>query len=335
MRVTKSHRCLGEAVFARARTVRFGRAPVIATRGPALSRHSWAKNATAVLVATAGAVFGMPVAAQRPEVVEARSLYRDLHYDRAQQAFEEALSLDGNRPEDLSEIYLHLGLIAGATNDERAAENFFRHALEVNPSLTLVDDLPPKITEPFARARAFWADERLRIVHPIPESFAASVPAILSFEVTGDRMDMVEGVRLSIWSDADEGGEGAARHIRREGRGPHDFTVPTVLVASAREVYYRFEVIGSHDSVLLELNGGEASAVAVIRGRPHVEGGGAEPGGAPDEPVPPTTVRPLYRRWWFWTIIGVVVASGVVVGTVVGVNAQADGIDFGRVEVVP
>ena len=32
--------------------------------------------------------------------------------------------------------------------------------------------------------------------------------------------------------------------------------------------------------------------------------------------------RPVYRRWWFWTILGVVVAGAVTAGTVVGVAAQ-------------
>jgi tetratricopeptide (TPR) repeat protein len=32
--------------------------------------------------------------------------------------------------------------------------------------------------------------------------------------------------------------------------------------------------------------------------------------------------RPVYRQWWFWTVLGVVVAGAVTAGTVVGVTMQ-------------
>jgi tetratricopeptide (TPR) repeat protein len=39
-------------------------------------------------------------------------------------------------------------------------------------------------------------------------------------------------------------------------------------------------------------------------------------------PVDPPKATPVYKRWWFWTIIGGVVAAGVVTGVVVGVQSS-------------
>lgn len=44
---------------------------------------------------------------------------------------------------------------------------------------------------------------------------------------------------------------------------------------------------------------------------------------------------PVYRKWWFWTIIGTTVAAGVAVGTGVGVYAATGPRDDGLVVIRP
>jgi hypothetical protein len=41
-------------------------------------------------------------------------------------------------------------------------------------------------------------------------------------------------------------------------------------------------------------------------------------------PAPAQTERPIYKKWWLWTIVGGVVVAGVVVGVTVGVLASRD-----------
>lgn len=42
----------------------------------------------------------------------------------------------------------------------------------------------------------------------------------------------------------------------------------------------------------------------------------------PAAPGPSTARKPLYRRWWLWTIVGAVIAQGAVAGAIVGTPAQ-------------
>ena len=39
-------------------------------------------------------------------------------------------------------------------------------------------------------------------------------------------------------------------------------------------------------------------------------------------PDKPAARKPLYRRWWLWTIVGAVVAQGAVTGAILGTPAR-------------
>lgn len=262
--------------------------------------------------------------AERAEVARARQLYDDLRYDQAGQAFEAALALEGNGADDLGTIELHLGMLAGARNDEAAAEEHFRRALEVVPTVALPDGLPPKITRPFERARAFWGDGRLHIVHEPPDRWAAGDDATLELALADDRMRLVTGVRLLVWRDRDEAG---ARAYRQDGDGPFVFPVPADLLAQEGVVAYRIEVLGASEAILATL-ADEVTLVAATGSETTPEPARSVAGGHRV-----ASPRPFYRTWWFWTVVGAAVA-GIAVGTGVGLTAGGDGIDFGRPEVV-
>ena len=270
------------------------------------------------IVAVAGVVLAFPASAVRPEVEEAEQLYEDLRYGPARRAFEAALALDGNRADDLASIYLHLGILAGARNNEDAAQEHFQRALAVDHDIDLPRGLPPKITEPFARARLFWGDERTRVDHQSPRSWVIDTEAELLFELVDDRMELATGLRISLWREGEEDSE---RSYLQEGGGPYAFSIPTGLLQSEGVLHYRIELLGEHAAVLFELSAAEDLSVAVT-GEADDEGEDEEHEG-----------RPIYRRWWFWTAIGAVVL-GVTVGSVVGVSLQDDGIAFGSPEVV-
>ena len=55
----------------------------------------------------------------------------------------------------------------------------------------------------------------------------------------------------------------------------------------------------------------------------------------PTQPAPPPSEKPVYKKWWFWTVLGVGVVGGVVAGVVVATwprtpsEEQAERIRFG------
>jgi tetratricopeptide (TPR) repeat protein len=53
--------------------------------------------------------------------------------------------------------------------------------------------------------------------------------------------------------------------------------------------------------------------------------------GAPPPAPAPAEARPIYKRWWFWTVIGVVVAGGVTAGVVAGSRPSTP--DYGGIDV--
>lgn len=268
-----------------------------------------------------------PAFALRPEVEAARELYNTLHYDEARSAFEQALALEENAPEDLATIYLYLGMLAGAENDEELAEEHFGRALQVQPDLELPHRLPPKITRPFARARDRWGEEHLDVSHTPPESITIGEQPQLRFAVTNDRFDMVIGARLLYSTDSSDD---LARVIRQDGSGPFLFTIPERLIDQSGELRYRFELLGAASSRLSVFE--PAGLIPIREAEADAPTSPPEINNAPSVPEPPPQRTPLVRRWWFWTVIGVVV-TGAAVGLGVGLGVQDDGIEFGRPEV--
>jgi hypothetical protein len=254
-------------------------------------------------------------------VRQAVDLYAELRYAEARAAFESAARLEGNRADDLAAIHLHLGMLAGAEDREDEAEEHFRLLLAVDPSAELPAGQPPKISRPFASAQAFWGTARLRVEHDPPREWVVGRPADLRIETADDLLHIVSAARLHVWRV----GEGAERAYRQEGAGPFVFPVPEDLLQEAGEIAYRVELLGP-DSSVIHVLGDEALVVPVTP---------APPGPVPEirtivrnvdpAPEPP---RPVWRRWWFWTIIGVAVA-GVAAGTAVALVVPGRGIDFG------
>jgi len=259
-------------------------------------------------------------------VEEAVALYGDLRYDDARFAFERALALEGNGPDDFATIHLYLGLFAGAQDQPEEAFDHFSRALAIDSSLELPSGQPPKITEPFDRARRFWDGATLALEHEPPEGWVAQSPAQLRFSVVDDRLEMVTGARLFVRSEV----ESPERTYLQEGPGPYAFPLPSELLEEAGTIRYRVELIGADSAVLRVLDDPERLAVEV-----------APPPLPPPVIDPPPPIgdagliqppSPLYERWWFWTIIGALVVGAT--GTIVAFSVPGEGVDFGSPEVV-
>ena len=284
------------------------------------------RTTVALLGAAALLCAARPALALRPEVVQAVELFEDLRYDRARVAFEEALYLEGNGPEDLAAIHLHLGLLHGAEDREDQAETHFRRALAVDPLIELPRGQPPKITRPFARAREFWGTARLGVDHSPPDRWTAGAPAALRFAPVEDRLEMVVAARLRLRRD----GEEPERSYRQDGSGPYVFPVPPELLETEGVVRYRVELLGTGSSVLRAIEDDRLSVVVAPRPR-RLRADGTVGTGPGDEARPEP--RRFYRRWWFWTVVGVAVA-GAAAGTAAALLVPGEGVEMGAPRVV-
>jgi len=105
------------------------------------------------------------------------------------------------------------------------------------------------------------------------------------------------------------------QYLREQPDAPNRDVVERLL-AAARLVLEE----ESPDAGLGDAGPGDAGPEATDAGPEEVDAGGGEVDGG-------VVVRtPIYRRWWFWTIIGVVVAGAVTGGAVgAAVNDNGDG----------
>jgi hypothetical protein len=75
------------------------------------------------------------------------------------------------------------------------------------------------------------------------------------------------------------------------------------------------------DPVMMALLPSEGTKNAAPVTPPGPSSGALEATTAP-APAPPPARKPLYRRWWLWTIVGAVIAQGALVGAIRATPAE-------------
>jgi hypothetical protein len=102
-------------------------------------------------------VFGLllaPVAIADDDLSRARALEAQLEYEQALSLVDGMLARGGADPARYVELHLMAGRLAGGLDRPEIAREHFARVLALRPATTLPDGTSPKITEPFAAARA-------------------------------------------------------------------------------------------------------------------------------------------------------------------------------------
>ncbi len=157
-----------------------------------------------------GIAAAITIAARRAgadDLDDARKLAAELDYDRALVLVEHVLARGGNDPARVVELHVLAGELAAGLDRADAAEQQFAIALALRPELELPRDLSPKLTAPFAAARA-------RQLRPL-RVHADVVPGLARVAIDDDALGVVSGIAVDVVDAAGVHAELGARDATR------------------------------------------------------------------------------------------------------------------------
>lgn len=193
-----------------------------------------------VLLASVALVAAVATGAPNPKIGEARKQFEDLDFEKAARTLAAAEGTPGNDREQVLEILQLQGIVFGTMNKEAKARDAFRELLTLSPDFKLEGNHPPRVRTPFYEAKE-WVDTNIPLQLEPRAMFDVSVTA-LTVLVKKDTLRLAKGARFLI----DEGPEPRSRDTAFVGG-------VAKIELDAPKVAWRVQVLGSKDSVLLEL----------------------------------------------------------------------------------
>lgn len=261
-----------------------------------------------VIVGFLFALIPSRVTAQEARTLErGRELFRSFEYDEALELMQHVVD-DGSSSaaERIGALEL-VGVIHLLQRRQDEARQSFERLLALDPGHELDDsDLPPRVREFFDEVRteapaAAQPETELDAPDTFPEAGVAPVLLTLSGETAGVARALLH-LRSSQNSDffveepMTRQGDSFSSDVEAPSEGNVDFFI--TLEAPSGHV---LASVGSED---------EPRTITV-----------PAPIANP-EPIAEAEGRPWYRTWWFWTVVGVVVAGGVTAGVIAGTRPE-------------
>ena len=242
--------------------------------------------------------------AQNPLIRQGQTQYDELRFEEALQTLSAALVRSGNSAEEYATIYRVLAFTYLALGRTEEASGAYRSMLPLVPDYEPGDDVAPRTREFFSNVRRQWeeagrpgtaatvtaAAASIEIQHRSPAEAERETEVPLSATVE-DPDGRVSGLVLAYR----QGTSAVFTRLdtRPEGDGAYHATIPAENVLPPLVEYY-FEALDAQ-GLPVAARGDVAAPLRI-----------AVPDGAN-----------LLEEWWFWTIIGVVVAGGVIGGIVI------------------
>jgi len=207
----------------------------------------------------AALILPLPCRADSESLSKAKGLYDALRYEEAYQAFRDALVQRGNRPDEIADIYMHLGILAASMDRRAEAIDHFKRLLCVRPNAELTKGLPPKVARPFAAAQTQAKKmSSFRLVHTPVSQLPAAGGLELSAELHADSLGMATGLTLRYR----EAGKPSFSALRKDGSGSLVFSVSPTEIPPGQDAEYFLQLNDSHGGVLSEF-GSERSPMMV------------------------------------------------------------------------
>ena len=122
------------------------------------------------------------------EIAEGRRLQASLDYDRALAVVEQAIAHGGAAPGRLADLHVLAGELAAGLDRAAAAEDHFARALALRPATALPAGTSPRLTGPFAAARARGV--------PALQVSATVQQGLVTLAVGADPLGLVVGISV-------------------------------------------------------------------------------------------------------------------------------------------
>lgn len=250
--------------------------------------------------------------AQNPLIRQGQEQYDELRFEEALQTLSAALVRSGNTPQQYATIYRLLAFTYLALGREEEASGAYQSMLPLDPEHTLGDEVAPRIRGFFQNVRDEWeaagrpgverpvtSQATVEIRHRSPPEAERETEVPLSAEVE-DPGGRVSSLVLAYRQGTDAVFTRLDTQLAAD--GSYHATIPAGDVAPPLVEYY-FEALDAQ-GLPVAARGDVAAPLRIAV---------PEPGGN------------VLEEWWFWTIIGVVVAGGIVAAIVIADQVSNQG----------
>jgi len=271
-----------------------------------------------------------PAAAQagNAELAHARQLYSEMQYEKADQAYRAALEASGNRPADLADIYLHLGIIAASTNRKTAAVDNFVRLLCIEPQPSIGEELPPKVQRRLdeARAKAGKITRFAVSVEPL-RTLPRAGGLQLTVALTPDSLGLAKGLALRYRV------AGATRYQieQRPLASSVSFALTPAQVPPGKDVEYMLQLTDQYGGALYEVG----NELTPLRAQTPVPPTVGQATGGPSRAAAAANSGSWLTQPWFYIATGAgivaLLAGGATAAAVTWVATEPKQAHFGQV----
>jgi len=224
-----------------------------------------------------------------PLVKQGLAAYASLDYSRAITALEQARNESLTREEKIA-AYRTLGMAYVAVGQPGPAKIHFQHLLRIDPSIELDRSVAPKVRAVFEEAKAEAATSAHAMAPALP-SLAPSVEPAAPKQGRPVTVHVVYpgGVarKMTVYFRKPGDAQFSREVVPAAPSGAFDATVPGLAVQPPSLEYH----------VVLLDDAGASIAAAGSLGQPLSVGVASTP-------------RPVYKKGWFWGVLGGVAAAG-------------------------
>ena len=252
---------------------------------------------------------------------EAKDLYQRLRYAEIVHKLERALTVPGNTPKQLCEIYELMGTVHVILGNQDAAVGAFNELLNVDPKYRLDSSLSPKILSIYSRVKSEFVPQEVVAFEGRPS--VRTTPGKKPWVEVGIIDEGKALTAVEIWCRRNEKDEFKRGEMAPVGGGRYGGSLPLemkALPASGVRVEYVIVARGEKGKTLGVLGNMEnplSFTVLPTVAAPPIQGPGTK-----------EVSTPWYGEWWFWTTVGVV-AAGAGVGIYLGMSGGGTEVPIG------